>query len=128
LDHPSEAADRKFATVGRINFNLHEHSGSGEVTYETGRGKIAGDGSITAPFAGDHSWFWRNRDKTDLRVTLQLSGAYREIVRPLERDGPCLLVRVISRSAKNRRIGHLPQSANIVLLILKFLIIECLTC
>ncbi|KIN74262.1 hypothetical protein [Sulfitobacter guttiformis] len=82
MDHSSEAAHRKFATGGRISFDLRAHSGIEEVAYERGRGQTAGDGSITAPFAGDHSWFWRNRDKTDRRVTLKLRGDYREIVRP----------------------------------------------
>ena len=68
------------ATGGRVNFDLHAHSGSDAVTYEKGRGQTSGEGSITAPFAGDHGWFWRNRDKTDLTVTLQLRGAYSEIV------------------------------------------------
>ncbi|SLN74623.1 transmembrane anchor protein [Roseisalinus antarcticus] len=69
------------ATGGRVNFDLHAHSGSDEVTYERGRGETSGEGSITAPFAGDHGWFWRNRDDIELTVTLQLSGAYSEIVR-----------------------------------------------
>lgn len=70
------------ATGARINVDLHAHSGSENVIYEIGRGQTAFDGSITALFAGDHGWFWRDRDKTDLKVTLQLRGDYSEIVRP----------------------------------------------
>lgn len=69
------------ATGGRINFDLHAHAGSDAVTYERGRGAESGEGSITAPFAGEHGWFWRNRDDADVTVTLQLNGAYGEIVR-----------------------------------------------
>lgn len=129
-------SNKEFSTEGRfpaitegarINFDLHAHSGSKKRIYEIGRGQTVVEGSITKPFAGDHSWFWRNRDKTDLQVTLHLRGAYREIVRPLESVGPCLVGWVNSRSAKNGRITQLLQSANIVLLICKVLISRCLT-
>lgn len=69
------------ATGGRINFDLHAHAGSDAVTYERGRGAESGEGSITAPFAGEHGWFWRNRDDADVTVTLQLNGGYSEIAR-----------------------------------------------
>jgi hypothetical protein len=79
-----EGATLTYAWVamgGRVNFDLHAHAGSDEVTYERGRGETSGEGSITAPFAGDHGWFWRNRDDVELTVTLQLRGPYSEIVR-----------------------------------------------
>lgn len=69
------------ATGGRINFNLHAHAGGEEVTYEKGRGQTSGEGSFETPFAGDHGWFWRNRDDANITVTLQLRGDYSEIVR-----------------------------------------------
>jgi hypothetical protein len=69
------------STGGRINFDLHAHSGSDAVTYEKGRGQTSGEGNFETPFAGDHGWFWRNRDGSDITVTLQLRGDYSEIVR-----------------------------------------------
>ena len=69
------------STGGRINFALHAHGGGEDVTYERGRGQTSGEGSFETPFAGDHGWFWRNRDDADITVTLQLSGDYSEIVR-----------------------------------------------
>lgn len=66
---------------GRINFDLHAHAGGENITYEKGRGKTEGEGSFETPFAGDHGWFWRNRDKEAVTVTLQLRGNYRAIVR-----------------------------------------------
>ncbi|MGB5863146.1 MAG: transmembrane anchor protein [Sulfitobacter sp.] len=69
------------ATGGRINFDLHAHADGEAVTYETGRGQTSAEGSFETSFAGDHGWFWRNRDKTDVTVTLQLNGSYSEIVR-----------------------------------------------
>lgn len=65
---------------GRVNFDLHAHGGSESITYERGRGETAGEGSIEAPFAGDHGWFWRNRDSTPITVTIQLRGEYSEVV------------------------------------------------
>lgn len=70
-----------FANGGRMNFDLHAHADGKTVTYEKGRGKTSGEGSFETPFAGDHGWFWRNRDKADVTVTLQLRGDYSKIVR-----------------------------------------------
>ncbi len=69
------------ATGGRVNFDLHAHANGENVTYEKGRGQTSGMGSFDTPFAGDHGWFWRNRDKADVTVTLRLRGEYSEIVR-----------------------------------------------
>ena len=69
------------ADGGRINFDLHAHAGDQNVTYEKGRGKTSGEGSFETPFAGNHGWFWRNRDSSDVTVTLQLRGDYSAIVR-----------------------------------------------
>ena len=66
---------------GRINFDLHAHAGGENVTYEKGRGKTEGEGSFETPFAGEHGWFWRNRDDAAVTVTLQLRGDYSAIVR-----------------------------------------------
>ena len=67
------------ADGGRINFDLHAHGNGQSVDYEKGRGKTSGDGSFEASFAGEHGWFWRNRDKADVTITLQLKGAYRAL-------------------------------------------------
>lgn len=69
------------STGGRVNFDLHAHADGDSVTYEKGRGQTSGEGSFETPFAGDHGWFWRNRDNEDATVTLQLRGDYSEIVR-----------------------------------------------
>jgi hypothetical protein len=69
------------ATGGRINFDLHAHGDGQSIDYDRGRGATAGEGSIEAPFAGEHGWFWRNRDSADVTVTLQLRGEYSEVVK-----------------------------------------------
>ena len=67
------------AEGGRMNFDLHAHGGGKSVTYKKARGKTAGDGSFKTPFAGEHGWFWRNRDKTEVTVKLQIRGDYSEV-------------------------------------------------
>lgn len=69
------------ASNGRINFDLHAHAGGENVTYERGRGEVYREGSFVTPFAGDHGWFWRNRDNDDVTIVLQLRGEYSAIVR-----------------------------------------------
>jgi hypothetical protein len=68
------------ATGGRINFDLHAHGAGQSIDYDRGRGVTSDEGSIKAPFAGEHGWFWRNRDKADVTVTLQLRGDYSKVV------------------------------------------------
>ena len=69
------------AEGGRINLDLHAHGDGQSVDYDRGRSATDRQGSIEAPFPGEHGWFWRNRDDSDVTVTLQLRGAYSEIVR-----------------------------------------------
>ncbi len=68
------------AEGGRINFDLHAHGGGQSIDYDRGRGATSGEGSIEAAFDGNHGWFWRNRDSSNVTVTLQLRGNYGEVV------------------------------------------------
>lgn len=78
--HKDATAEYKWlAEGGRMNFDLHAHSGRKEVTYKRERGKTGGEGKFKTPFAGDHGWFWRNRDRTTITVKLQLRGEYSEV-------------------------------------------------
>ena len=61
---------------GRVNFDLHGHGSGKSVTYEKGRGSTGSEGSFIAKFDGEHGWFWRNRDKQDVTVTVLLKGEY----------------------------------------------------
>ena len=63
---------------GRVNFDLHGHGGGNSVTYEKGRGSTGAKGEIVAEFDGEHGWFWRNRDSSDVTVTVQVRGQYAE--------------------------------------------------
>lgn len=67
---------RMIVEGGRVNFDLHGHGSGQSVTYERGRGSIGSEGAILASFDGEHGWFWRNRDKQDVTVTVLLKGEY----------------------------------------------------
>ncbi len=71
---------RMVVTGGRVNFDLHGHGGGQSITYEKGRGSTGAEGTIEAAFAGEHGWFWRNRDSGDVSVMVQVRGDYSEVV------------------------------------------------
>lgn len=71
------------AEGGRINYDLHAHAGGKDARYKRGRGAERDSGSFTAEFDGDHGWFFRNRDKQPVTVTLRVRGDYSEIKRDL---------------------------------------------
>ena len=67
---------RMTAAGGVVNYDLHGHGGSNSETYEKGRGSSGAEGGIIASFDGSHGWFFRNRDKVPVTVTLQVRGEY----------------------------------------------------
>lgn len=69
---------RMFVEGGKVNFDLHGHGGGNSVTYEKGRGSTGKEGEIVADFNGEHGWFWRNRDSSNVTVTVQVRGEYAE--------------------------------------------------
>ena len=78
-----EGAEVEFSWVaegGLLNYDLHGDGSGKNVSYEKGRGVPRQDGVLKADFAGNHGWFWRNRDKQDVTLTLQVRGAYSDIV------------------------------------------------
>ena len=66
---------------GRVNFDLHGDGSGQSIAYEKGRGTRGAQGTLEAPFSGNHGWFWRNRDKRTVTVTLRTRGAYRMLKR-----------------------------------------------
>lgn len=71
------------AKDGVVNYDMHGTPGAGgkEKSYKTGRGSASEQGVLTAEFDGSHGWFWRNRGKQDVTITLKTKGAYGEIKR-----------------------------------------------
>ncbi|MGI3185689.1 transmembrane anchor protein [Nioella aestuarii] len=71
---------RMIVEGGRVNFDLHGHGSGQSITYERGRGSAGAEGTIVAGFDGEHGWFWRNRDSSELTVTVQVRGEYAEFI------------------------------------------------
>lgn len=66
---------------GGVNYTQHgDDGGANEVRFEDGRASPGQEGTMTAPFAGNHGWFWRNRGDAPVTVTLRVGGAYAQMV------------------------------------------------
>lgn len=66
---------------GGVNYSQHGDDGAEqEVRFEEGRAAPGQAGTMTAPFAGNHGWFWRNRGDAPVTVTLRVSGGYSELI------------------------------------------------
>lgn len=70
-------------TGGVVNFDLHGDGGGQQTSYEKGRAVPGAEGVLEAAFDGNHGWFWRNRDRADVTLTLRTNGDYAEIKRAL---------------------------------------------
>ena len=64
-----------------VNFDTHGDGGGRSISYEKGRSVPSDEGILEAAFEGNHGWFWRNRTKSDVTVTLKTSGDYIELKR-----------------------------------------------
>jgi hypothetical protein len=68
---------------GAVNFDTHADRTAPPAIkyhgYEKGQGVARDSGVLVAAFDGMHGWFWRNRSREPLTVTLQTSGAYTEL-------------------------------------------------
>lgn len=78
MEKGQTAQYRMVVEGGKVNFDLHGHGGGNSVTYKKGRGSTGAEGEIVAEFNGEHGWFWRNRDSSDVTVTVQVRGEYAE--------------------------------------------------
>lgn len=62
------------------DFHGHEPSaGDAFVRYEEQQSGDKEQGSLVAPFAGEHGWYWVNISEQPVTITLQISGYYSEI-------------------------------------------------
>lgn len=65
-----------------LNYDTHGDGGGNSVSYQQGRGVADQAGTLTAPFTGNHGWFWRNRTDKAVTVTLRVRGDYDEFRAP----------------------------------------------
>lgn len=71
---------------GAVNFDTHGDPVNAPKNFYHGYGKGREDsvkGSLQAAFDGQHGWFWRNRGKVDVSITLKTQGQYSAIKRVL---------------------------------------------
>jgi hypothetical protein len=67
---------------GVVNFDTHADApGIKYHGYAKGSARKDDEGILVAAFDGAHGWFWRNRGKEPLTVTLRTSGDYQELKR-----------------------------------------------
>jgi hypothetical protein len=72
---------------GAVYFEFHGEPTEGKWpknyyrSYEIQQRSEAAQGSFTAPFTGNHGWYWRNLGTTPLTITLEVSGYYSKVGR-----------------------------------------------
>ncbi len=65
---------------GVVNFDTHaDRPGTPYHGYEKGQARQSQSGELVAAFDGMHGWFWRNRGRTPVTVTLRTRGDYTEL-------------------------------------------------
>ena len=94
---PGEAAELKLAMKqneivsyrwqvdqGHVNFDTHADNAKVRYHgYHKGKAVQQDSGEINAAFDGKHGWFWRNRSKQTVNISLEVSGQYNAIERVL---------------------------------------------
>lgn len=65
-----------------VDFHGHEPEAGDAfwVRYEEQQAGSSGNGSLVAPFSGEHGWFWKNYNAFPVVITLHLSGYYDQVV------------------------------------------------
>lgn len=68
---------------GKANFDVHGDSKKLKINYHNySKGSATHkEGELIADFDGSHGWFWRNRTKQPLIITIQTNGEYSSIKR-----------------------------------------------
>jgi hypothetical protein len=68
---------------GKANFDVHGDSKSLKINYHPyyKGSDVMREGILEAAFDGSHGWFWRNRTKEPLTITIKTNGEYSEIKR-----------------------------------------------
>ena len=71
----------EWSASGKVNYDLHGDGPGNETSYRKGRAVEADKGTFVAAFDGNHGWFWRNRARAHVEVTLRTGGSYASIKR-----------------------------------------------
>lgn len=75
-----------WTATGPVNFDMHGEATDAKAdeftSYWKDRGQSSGNGSFTAPFNGNHGWYWRNRGTEPVTVTVKVSGYFEKLFLP----------------------------------------------
>ena len=68
---------------GKANFDVHGDSKTLKINYHPyyKGSDVKREGTLEAAFEGGHGWFWRNRTKEPLTITIKTNGEYTAIKR-----------------------------------------------
>jgi hypothetical protein len=68
---------------GDIYEDYHGHDpalGAGFVRYEEQQEGSSNNGSLTAPFSGEHGWYWLNYNEFPVTITLTVTGYFDDLI------------------------------------------------
>ncbi|WP_372927458.1 hypothetical protein [Marinobacter sp.] len=68
---------------GPINYDTHGNGSGQSISYEKGRGVPEDEGELVAAFTGNHGWFFRNRNDSDITLVLRTGGDYGQLKKVL---------------------------------------------
>lgn len=87
----AEALLYSWTATSPVNYELHaEPDGAPRgyaESYEKGQATSHASGTLTAPFAGIHGWYWENVGDQEVTVTLKSAGFY-NISHEFRKDAP----------------------------------------
>ncbi len=65
-----------------VDFHGHDESFGPDffVRYEELQEGTGSTGSLTAPFYGEHGWFWLNINENPISITLEVTGYYDDVI------------------------------------------------
>lgn len=73
----------RWTSTGPVRADMHgEPTGGKEdefTDYWKQKDITASQGSFTAPFAGTHGWYWKNREDVPVTITLKTDGFYQSL-------------------------------------------------
>ncbi|EXS69798.1 hypothetical protein [Sphingobium sp. Ant17] len=74
------------STGGPVKVDMHgeapDATDGAFTSYWEEREQTNARGSFTAPFAGTHGWYWRNKGDTPVTVTVKTTGFYKDMFQP----------------------------------------------
>lgn len=83
---PGERIVFSWTATGGVDVDMHGEATGGpegqSTSYLKAEGEKSGHGAFTAPFTGNHGWFWQNLNDDPVTVTVRVSGYYQKLFRP----------------------------------------------